>query len=693
MPHRINEILAALRSAGCDPKRTGSGYMARCPAHEDSHPSLSVTPNSDGTAVFHCFAGCRYEAVREALRLPKASTSTVGTALRQTGRGVVGKRKNLHVSLDAAVASWAQCVRGSETARWAYHDAGGRVVFWVVRFRKESGDKDYRPFHQVANGWVMADPEGLLPPYRLPNLLGIHGRVYIVEGEKCVELLVGLGLHATTSAHGSNSPAKTDWSLLPDSTEYIIIPDRGKAGSHYATRVGALLNAAIRPAPLVRLLELSDLKNDNDDVEQWLELRRSEGLGESEIREALERLAEAAPVLDTMQARERVDEDRIAHECVAVRLSDVKSEPVHWLWEGRIPLGKLTLIAGVPGVGKSLVTADIAARISNGKGFPGCIEPRAPGEVLILSAEDDPADTIRPRIDAAGGDATKIIVLETMRDVQGRRMPVRLDRDIPALRAELGRLPECRLVIIDPITSYLGDKKYVDAGEMRGILYELALLASEFRLAVLLVTHVSKCSGVAAIHRVLGSQAFVAAVRVAWYVGEDPEEDTKRIMAVIKCNIAARPSGLRFELLSIPGLAVPALAWDMTPVELTADDLLARADSGRRSEKPGRPSKQVEAEKWLRDQLKDGPRGANVLEDHAFEADISWRTVLRAKRALRVRSFKASYAAVWLWELPSGGNEREEDGQVGQDGHTGVLATFDELGHLEGEEERGEEPL
>jgi len=197
-----------------------------------------------------------------------------------------------------------------------------------------------------------------------------------------------------------------------------------------------------------------------------------------------------------------------------IRLADVSPEQVEWLWPGRIAVGKLTVLAGNPGLGKSLATLDIAARVSVGKCWPDNRWEQQPiGGVVLLSAEDDLGDTIRPRLDAHGADVTRIVALKSIKGADGAGDYNRLfdlSRDLEHLRAAIGTVENCRLIVVDPISAYLGKTDSHKNSDVRGVLSPLADLAAETRVAILAVSHLRKGEG-AAIYRTMGSLAFVAA--------------------------------------------------------------------------------------------------------------------------------------------------------------------------------------
>jgi len=205
-------------------------------------------------------------------------------------------------------------------------------------------------------------------------------------------------------------------------------------------------------------------------------------------------------------------------------LGRVGPRAVRWLWPGRVPLGKVTLLVGDPGRGKSLLALDMAARVSRGAPWPdacgtcgtgapacaatadggcatsqptaegGCATQCAPlGRTVLLSAEDDTADTIRPRLDALGGDASRVSVVRCVNweDVD-RNEPLSLARDMELLRAVSRKRSDTRLVVLDPISAYLGGGESCNNADLRRVLARVKALAEELDLAVLAITHLTK---------------------------------------------------------------------------------------------------------------------------------------------------------------------------------------------------------
>jgi putative DNA primase/helicase len=324
---------------------------------------------------------------------------------------------------------------------------------------------------------------------------------------------------------------------------------------------------------------------------------------------------------------------------------DITPKPLLWLWPGRIPLGKLTLLIGDPGLGKSLLTNDVASRVTRGTLFPDGAACEV-GSVILLSAEDDAADTIRPRLDAAGADVSRAHVLEAVRvqltDGSLIEKTFNLETDSAALEAALREYPDVRLIVIDPISAYLGGVDSHSNAEVRGILAPLTALAARFGVAVLCVTHLRKSAG-AAIYRAISSIAFAAAARAVWAVAPDPEDLDRKLLLAVKQNLSASAGGLAFRIETQNN--VPRLAWEPGLVDLAANDVLGNVDMQQDQ------SERREAREWLKDFLADGPVAVKKIQGEAKAAGWSWMTVRRAKEELLVITSKNGYQGRWEWRL------------------------------------------
>jgi putative DNA primase/helicase len=254
-------------------------------------------------------------------------------------------------------------------------------------------------------------------------------------------------------------------------------------------------------------------------------------------------------------------------------LSDVPARQLNWLWPGRIPTGKVSLLCGDPGLGKSLVTLDIAARVTRGGGWPDSELPAERGTVLLFTAEDDAADTVAPRLVAAGADLGRVQIVDGLEAAESDSLhSFSLGMHLSELDDALAGLVDARLVVIDPITAYLEGVHEMRSTNVRRMLRGVTEIAERRRVAVLAITHLSKRGVGPASLRALDSLAFAAAARSVWLVAQDPAQPTRRLMTPAKTNLAAGIGGLSYTIESIEGQ--PRIAWNAERVEIAADDLV-----------------------------------------------------------------------------------------------------------------------
>jgi hypothetical protein len=376
----------------------------------------------------------------------------------------------------------------------------------------------------------------------------------------------------------------------------------------------------------------------------------------------------------TVRDLEKMAEERLreSKSHLGTLLSEVEPERIEWLWSGRIPLGKLTVVDGDPGLGKSAMTLDIAARVSAGLNLPDG-EWCEPAGVVLRSAEDGLADTIRPRLDAAGADTKRILALTAKTDPKGTEQIISIPEDLPLIEREIERVG-ARLVVVDPLMAFLsGDTNSHRDQDVRRALAPLAMLAERTGAAILIVRHLNKASGGNTLYRGGGSIGLIGAARSGLVVAEDPEDPERRILAQNKQNLCKPSSSLVFTVETAPNGAA-RVAWHGQS-ELNASQILrAPVDEEEKSALS-------EAKEFLLDELGDGPMAAKQVKKNAREADIAERTLKRAKADLRVRSDKEADGS-WTWSLPF---KEVKGGQPSSVGPVGTLGPLDEDGPLESE--------
>ena len=248
---------------------------------------------------------------------------------------------------------------------------------------------------------------------------------------------------------------------------------------------------------------------------------------------------------------------------VVTCLDDVAESEIQWLWPGRIPLGRITLLVGRPGEGKSFLTCDMAARVSKGDRWPDGSDCPS-GSVLLISAEDDPADTIRPRLDACGADVERVNLLYAVRRMGTDGKPYEAMftlADVAALEAALKKLPDCRLIVVDPVESFIGrDVDIRCENQVRPLLAPVARLAQKYNVAVLVVASwpSSFLDGPDNGHAIAGAD------RVAWHLSRDTNNKSRRLLLPGKNNLAPKSNGLAFTIAGDPA----SIVWESEPLKV-----------------------------------------------------------------------------------------------------------------------------
>lgn len=505
---------------------------------------------------------------------------------------------------------------------YAYTDTAGRPTRTVHR----SAEKKFR----------QSGATKLKELYRLPRVVEAvkaGTTVYLVEGEKDVHALESLGLVATTAPEGASRIENADLSPLKNAT-VVAIPDKDGPGDKWATEVHRRLSGYATSLSFVEAKEGKD---------------------------AADHIAAGYGVEDFVPADAYTGLNLGA---TLVYLADVERERIDWLWPGYLAKGKLHIIDGDPGLGKSTMTSDLAARVTTGKQWPDGQEGCTPAGVVLLSAEDGLGDTIRPRLDAAGADVTRAVALTGIRyiDTDTGEIAERM----PALPSDIRRIGEAvrsvgaALVVIDPLMAYLsGDVNSHRDQDVRRALAPLAHMAEQAAAAIILVRHLTKGSGNNAIYRGGGSIGIIGAARIGFAVARDPEDEGRVIVACSKANIAVMPASLAYRLVDSPEYGCARVEWAEGPVGYSAEDLMAASQ-----ESVDDRTDRNDAAQWLRDHLINAggeAAQADVVKEgskHGFSQD----TLKRAKKRAGVISRKAGMGSGWVWAIDPEGSTKSAKG-------------------------------
>jgi putative DNA primase/helicase len=610
-------------------RRSGSRWAAFCPAHEDRHRSLSIGEGRDGGALLTCHAGCTVEAIVVALGFTVADLFPPGARTRHN-------RQRPRRDPD-------------KLTPYAIRDLAGVIQALHERRDRSDGSKDFvwrRPDGQVGLG---GRPGASLPFYRSETLASANSnrQVMIVEGEKAADALALLVAPMPVVATVTGAASIPDTSVVATLRGYSVVlwPDNDEPGRAHMRR---LAEALLPVAAEVRILHVPGLLRGGDAADFV-----AAGGSAEEVLDLIRSSARYTPET-TMQADPEAGKRRLERPTpVTVRLSDVTAAPVSWLWQFRIPRAKVAILEGDPGLGKSTIALDVAARVTTGAAMPDGNPGGDPATVVILSAEDGLADTILPRLQAAGADLQRVVSLQAVVGPHGER-DLSIPGDLDAL--EVAVLAEgARLVVVDPLMAYLGGgvNSWRDQ-DVRRALAPLAAMANRTGAAVLVIRHLNKGRAGSPLYRGGGSIGITGAARTVLLVAPDPEDGDRRIVAVSKCNLAPLAPALAYRIAPtlVGDIGTSRIAWE-GPTGHTAAGLLAvqHEDDGG-----GHRSAQVEAMEVLREILANGPVAATDARREAHGAGVADRTLDRARRALSIVARKVGQPGQagqrWEWVLP-----------------------------------------
>lgn len=540
-----------------------------------------------------------------------------------------------------------------------YHDESGNLLFT----RKRDVPGSHKRFDQPAGvpltvyglAWLPEQPEN---PIR-----------HLTEGESDTLALRHLG-YSVLGLPGSNSAKTLERKHLAGITDLYVWRDNDSGGGTCMEGVRKQLDAIgyNQRAYVVELKEAKDV----------CDLRAQDP---ARFKRRVEQLIYNADPMTLKAATARQEAAAKAGAGLATgrlvtsRLSDVQVRPVKWLVPDLIPRGKLTMIAGDGGHGKSSTTLDLIACVSTGRPAFG-LEYDAPGpaQCLLISCEDDLADTVVPRLLAAGADLTRVQHVEGVEAADGTPQMFNLAH-YNLLAAHLEANHDTRLVVIDPAGAYIGGKvdDHKDS-ELRTLLAPLAELAAKYGVSIILVKHLNKGTNIKAVARVGGSVGYVNAVRSALLVAPDPEDDTRKFLLPMKSNLSRRPTGLSYRLRDLDQGEADRLLAPLThlspeecqqlrgqlfrvnwlgPVSVSADDALAGPPKGKG------PAKDLDnAQEWLAGYLKDCPQESKRCVDEGnaklgLRKPLKWWRDSVLKERLCGKPQKEGFSpAKWYFTLP-----------------------------------------
>lgn len=700
--------------------KDGAEFRGVCPFHDDHDPSLTVHPGKQLWACFACgqheqygadvfgfvrsYENCTFPEVIERLRngaggngsAPPERKALKKPSPRKTFPHPTGEIPDMtHRDYGAPAQKWMICT------------ADGTPYFYEARYLVE-GEKQTRFWTWGQSGedpprWECRHPSNPRPFYGV-EYLEKHPRAQVMIHEAPKKAEAGRALFPAQIhlgiVGGANQAGHMDVSVLAGRS-CILLPDNDEAGTQAMTQLAGRLWAAgaksvkgINPDtqpdgnPSPEGWDIADTVDWTADVAvRWAKTRKFDYQQPSKTAQEPPQRAQGDPAhashetpdkppiakphprrsngsAGPTQVAETKEEAKkaILGGMNYRRVSEVAIKPLRWLWPGRIPLGKVSLIVGDPGLGKSQICASLTSVLTNGGQWPVSRERCEPGSVLLLSAEDDVEDTIRPRLEAAGADVEKVTVLRSVLDHTDEGAPIErgfsLGTDLARMSVLVDELKDCRLVVIDPVSAYLGQTDSHKNAEVRGLLAPLSQFASDRRLAVILVSHLTKSQSTNALQRVQGSIAFAAMARAVWGVAKDQEDGARRLFVPLKNNLAQDTSGLAYSIESVQlegregdedQILTSRVMWEAQEVSASADEVFGSYLS---HEERGTVE---EAKEFLRETLADGPARSTDIQRSSAAAGHSRTALFKAKKLLRVtarREGGLGKLGIWYWSLP-----------------------------------------
>jgi len=333
------------------------------------------------------------------------------------------------------------------------------------------------------------------------------------------------------------------------------------------------------------------------------------------------------------------------------RALDLEPREVDWLWAGRVPLGMMTMFAGDPKLGKSYLTLAMAAALSRGVPLPSSNTPNRPGSTILMSAEDDPARTIVPRLTAAGADLAKVHILESVVRANGDEALPTLRADVDAITVAAARLGDCRLIVIDPVSAYL---KGVDDNRnavLRGVLTPLKRLAERLGAAVVLVSHLTKGGRASGKHRVVGSIAYVGACRANFLFATDPEDPRgRRVLMIDNGGNVAPPAPSLAYVIEDRGNG-PQVTWRVERVPSAVEQALRPVPNSLGAEEEAFFGR--ECDQWLHETLAAGPVLHREVMTAGRQAGFTRDALRRAKERIGVSAYREGFGpgSRFYWQL------------------------------------------
>jgi putative DNA primase/helicase len=585
----------------------GEQVLCPGPGHSAKDRSLSVTIGKDGEPIVHSFSGDDWKLCRDYVR---------------SRLGLEPYKPNGHA-------------KPAKETYFVYRDEAGAPIFRSVRTPEKRFWQSPADGH---GGWVEPSKGCMagvrLVPYRLPELLEAlaHGRtIVIAEGEAKVDLLWSWNLPATCNSGGAGK-WRAEYSRYLSGADVVILPDNDEPGRQHASTVAASLKEA---GATVRVLDLPGL-GPKGDVINW----SAAGGTVEQLHALIKRAAEPFP-------NGKDEPARVVTRCA----SDITPETFSWLWKYWLARGKLHIIGGAPETGKTTIALSYAAIVSSGGTWPDGTRAAA-GNVLIWTSEDDPADTLVPRLIRMGAELTRIYFIEETIPRGKESRPFNPATDMLVLVEKAKAIGDVALLSIDPIVATVPmTRNSHNNAEARNAMQPVVDFAKASHIAVLGIGHLTKgTAGKDPLERLNGSLAFGALPRLVMGAAKNSaigDDEPERIMVRIKSNIGPSGGGFGYHIDAAtlherPNIEATRIVWEY-PLEGTARELLAKAEG----EQDGKLPKTDQAKRFLTETLANAKKTATEIEAGAQNAGISWASVRRASDEMNVHKFREEGRHWW----------------------------------------------
>lgn len=617
---KVEELVEKLDKAASNGK---DSWMARCPAHKDRTPSLSITVGSAGQILLHCFAGCSVNEIIGALGIQEADLfpESGKKAKRDGGVKVTAPLRLAELALKVGLPTEALveygCSDGVIGVQMEYRGEHGRPLYSRARLSLEGGQRFRMPPGQTPTPYGVWKLDEARKPAS-PALV-------IVEGESDCWTLWHCGIPAL-GLPGANTVGALEAEHVEGFKSIFVIEEADKAGNVFAEAVCERIRSKLGSSAKLKIVKMARL-GVKDPNELWHAADQKRATFISRFRDACKK------ALD-------YEDSQIGD--LFMTFADVASKRVDFLWHPYIVQGALNMMAGKPGAGKSFLSCEIVAMVTSGKQPPGWDQRLfVQGKALMIFAEDEPS-VVKHRLLACGADLAKVHLLKVdkvpqfqLADSGMRTLLAYVEKERPVL------------VVIDPVASFLESSMDMNSqNDVYASLSPLIQIATTYGTTFLLVAHQKKGASAQAAESIIGSQGFQSVVRSVVIVSVDPEDDQIKLFTHAKHNLSERGDTWQFMLTREQD---PRVQW------LRKDDRSANDVSGNQAADPDARADAAEAKDLLAIALANGPRNRMEVVNELKKSAVPMRAIRRAAHTLSVEMFriKTLNEEEVFWKLPS----------------------------------------